>query len=206
VVGLPLYRAFTTPLQPPPPQLRQIPSFVLRDEMDRPFGSSQLAGKVWIADFIYTRCSAACPQLTQAMVRVRDRVRNLRGSIHLVSFSVDPTQDTPRRLHEYAVEHHALGTGEWSFLTGPPADLRNLVRDGFRLGFGTAHEHATTSDAAVEATAELFEIAHAQKLVLVDQDLWIRGFYGTDRSEIDRLMHDVHLVVNLGGPRAASLR
>ena len=195
VVAAPLVRAFMAEIPPMPPEHGVVPEFALRDESGKPFGSKQLDGKVWIADFIFTSCGDVCPRLTQAMSEAQYRLRNLKGTVHFVSLTVNPSQDTPERLFEYARAHHALGAGDWSFLTGSVDDLRRLVVDGFKMAFGDvpSADAATPTDAA----AQLFMASHGQKLVLVDQQRRIRGYYNPDKAGLDRLVLHAGLIANL---------
>src|SRR5207247_5205308 len=48
-----------------------VPSFQLVNQNGQPFGSAQLAGKIWIADFIYTTCPEPCPMICTRLVALR---------------------------------------------------------------------------------------------------------------------------------------
>lgn len=204
-IGLPLARALNTKLEPPPARVRQIPDFTLINQDHKPFGTEQLRGKLWVANFIFTSCPTVCPRLTNALSKVRKRSKNMNGAIQFISISVDPKHDTPEVLSDYIVKNKARG--DWNFLTGNASDIRKLVIDGFRIGMG-AHNHpresAITKDSPIEARAhdeatELLEAAHGQQLVLVDKDLWIRGFYNPDDDGLDRLMHEIILIAGQEG-------
>jgi protein SCO1/2 len=107
-----------------------------------------------------------------------DLQKALVGSeeIALVSFSVDPTHDTPEVLRAYA--ERAGAKGHWLFLTGPRDDLASLLTDGFHVAFA--------DDGPAEAP-----ITHSDRLVLVDRELRIRGYYhGRDAEDLARLTRD----------------
>src|SRR5262245_32356743 len=76
-MAVPMVRAILTPLPPPLPVLSQVPRFQLTDQHGNPYGSDQLEGKIWVANFIFTRCPTVCPALTSAMGKVQHRGRNL---------------------------------------------------------------------------------------------------------------------------------
>ena len=99
------------------PVLGSIPDFVLIDQNSKPFGTEQLRGSVWIADFIFTSCPDMCPMLSTAMASVRGEIREDAAlqDVRFVSISVDPDTDTPAVLAEYAEKYAAAGVG-WSFL------------------------------------------------------------------------------------------
>ncbi|MBI3820890.1 MAG: SCO family protein [Planctomycetes bacterium] len=203
--GLPLAKAYSIKLPPTPAKIRQIPNFTLMDQDGKPFGVEQLSGKLWVANFIFTSCQTVCPKLTSAMDRVRIRAKNMKGAVQFISFTVDPATDTIAVLDQYAQKHHARG--DWNFLTGPVESVRNVVIDGFRIGMGPHNGAAPVNEqkeSALEsqksnAAAELLSAAHGAQLVLVDKDMWVRGFYNPDKEGIDRLMFEMGLIANLEG-------
>src|SRR5438132_5892950 len=77
IFTLPLLRTVMTKLPPPLPTLGTVPEFALTDQEGQPFGSADLHGRVWVADFIFTRCPTVCPLLTDKMGKIQHRVRNL---------------------------------------------------------------------------------------------------------------------------------
>src|ERR1044072_982404 len=81
------------------PVMDNAPDFALIERSSKEVHARDLAGKVWIADFVYTSCGGFCPAMTEKMRKLQDK---LPAEIHLVSFSVDPVNDTPAVLAEYA--------------------------------------------------------------------------------------------------------
>src|SRR2546423_14320533 len=77
-----------------------VPSFQFVNQNGQPFGSAQLAGKIWIADFIYTTCPGPCPMISSRMSELQKPLE--KSDVHLISFSVDPEKDTPQVLRGYA--------------------------------------------------------------------------------------------------------
>ncbi|MSR56490.1 MAG: SCO family protein [Planctomycetaceae bacterium] len=102
-----------------PPVLLAAPEFQLTDQTGSAFGSNDLEGCVWIANFMFTRCTATCPRQTAQFEELQRRLQRLPDwdRIRLISFTVDPENDTASRLHEYAEAHRADST-RWKFLTG----------------------------------------------------------------------------------------
>jgi protein SCO1/2 len=183
--ALPLGRALMRRLPPAPPVLSTLPAFTMTDQSGQPFGTADLAGKVWVADFIFTSCATACPVLTEHMARIEKRARRLGPDFHLVSFTVDPERDTPSRLAEYAARHGAADPHKWAFLTGPLDSVERAVVDGFKIGLD---RHKTADD--------FWEIVHGEHLVLVDRRLRIRGYFEASSDGLDRLLEAVGRVVN----------
>jgi protein SCO1/2 len=126
----------------------------------QPFGSEQLTGKIWIADFIFTTCPGPCPIISTRMSELQKPLA--KSDVHLVSFSVDPEKDTPEVLRRYA-EKLKAEPARWDFLTGSKQAIYNLSKDGFKL--------------AVSDDPEARIPVHSTRLVLVDRHGIIRGYY-----------------------------
>lgn len=138
-----------------------IPSFELVNQDAEPFGSAQLAGKIWIADFIFTTCPGPCPIISTRMSELQKPLE--KTDIHLVSFTVDPEKDTPDVLRAYAEKLQAQPK-RWDFLTGSRPAIYSLARDGFKLA---------VSDGSDETGVPV----HSTRVVLVDRHGVIRGYY-----------------------------
>lgn len=182
--SLPVARVMLRRLPPAPPVLSTIPAFAMTDQQGQPFGTQELLGKVWVADFIFTSCPTACPMLTQRMADIEHRARRLGPDLHLVSFTVDPERDTPARLAEYAARYKA-DAHKWSFLTGPLDQVEKAVIDGFKIGID---RHKTEDN--------FWEIVHGEHLVVVDRHLRIRGYFDTSPAGIDNLLEALGRVAN----------
>lgn len=176
IIG-PIGRTLLRQMPKPPDVKYELPAFELVDEHGHPFGTAQLAGKVYVASFIYTYCSGPCPNITKKMAAIQHRSRNLGGAFHLVTFTVDPENDTPERLTEYAKKVPS-SPARWSFLTGPEKQIEDLVKSGFKLASGNDH---------------------SAYLVLVDQHGGVRGYYEASDAGVDALLRDAGLLANLGG-------
>src|SRR6187397_2946501 len=96
--------------------LGTVPPFQLANQNGQPFGSAELSGKIWIADFIFTTCRGPCPLISSRMSELQRPLEE--SDVHLVSFTVDPQMDTPEVLRDYSERLHAR-PGRWEFLTGP---------------------------------------------------------------------------------------
>jgi protein SCO1/2 len=100
----------------PPAKYSMVPDFDLVERSNRKVTRQELTGKVWVADFIFTTCGGICPVMTSNMRKLQDK---LFADIRLVSFTVDPTHDTPEVLTEYA-NRYGANKDRWLFLTGDP--------------------------------------------------------------------------------------
>lgn len=183
----PMAWSLATPLPPPLPVLAEVPPFLLTDQDGRPFGSGDLAGRVWVASFVFTRCHGACPSITRAVARLQGRTRHLEPAFHLVTFTVDPAYDTPARLAAYAKSARA-SPRLWTFLTGPDVEVRRAVVEGLRVTMG-----------GTPGPGDDDQVLHGTTLVLVDGKGRIRGFYDPESPGAeDRLVRDAGLLVNRG--------
>lgn len=170
--------------RPQAPALRiPLPEFALTDHHGRAFGLGEVRGRVWIADFIFTSCPTVCPKLTKRMQEIQHRGRHLGDALRLVSFTVDPEVDTPQVLAAYAAEHHA--GARWLFVTGPLGDVETTVVKGFKLAMGKE-----------QTISGIFEIFHGERLVLVDPQGAIRGYYDADDAGVTQILRDAGILAN----------
>ena len=110
------------------------PGFSLIDQAGHPVSLADLRGQILVVDFIFTRCTGPCPIMTARNVELqRSLAAELRARVRFVSISLDPENDTPEALGAYAAAHGA-DLSSWSFLTGPPVEVAEVVR---RWGVGT---------------------------------------------------------------------
>ena len=179
IVTLTLIRPLLRHEPEPPPVLGQLPAFTLEEASGKPYGSADLAGQVYIASFFFTRCPSICPLLMQNVRKLQEglNAREISG-IRLVSITVDPENDTPDVLADYARNLEA-DPARWTFLTGPPEKVRELVVSGFK----------TPMDRADTPPGSAMDIAHTGKVVLVDGSGRIRGYYGTDDLGLDEVFN-----------------
>jgi protein SCO1/2 len=157
----------------PLPILGQMPDFALTGQDNQSVTLASLRGDVWIADVIFTRCAGQCPIMSSQMQTIQDALPVGRP-IKLVSFTTDPTFDTPAVLKQYAA-HFGAHAEQWTFLTGSKAALRRAAVEGLKLS--VMDNPSSQSDNA----GNLF--IHSQKLVLLDQDGRIRGYFDGETAE-----------------------
>jgi protein SCO1/2 len=179
VLGAAIYERLRRP--EPPPILGEVPAFSLLDAAGQTVGLQDLAGEPWIADFIFTRCQASCPMMSDRMARLERDLPN-EPPLRFVSVSVDPAHDRPPVLARYAQSFKA--SPRWLFLTGETATVRTLVRGGFKLGVDEVPPG--------EAGAAAEPIVHSTRFVLVDGRARIRGYYDAfDGDAMGRLKRDL---------------
>jgi protein SCO1/2 len=142
------------------PYVFEAPTFKLTDQDSKPFDSDSLRGKVWTASFFFSKCQGVCPGM---MGRIK-ALSNVIDSpdAHFVYLTVNPSEDTPERLHEYATEANA-DAKRWHMLTGSDEEMKRIAA-AFKLPYRMPAEHSG-------------------KIMLVDQQGQVQGFYESKDNE-----------------------
>lgn len=166
------------------PVLGDVSAFTLVDERGEAFTEQALRGHATIVSFLFTRCDLICPVTTMKMEKVQEKTFDAAGRVKLLSFSVDPTYDTPERLTAYAKRYHADPT-QWRFVTGPLDQVHALIEGSFM----------TSMLREPDRPGGIPNIAHAGYFLLVDPQLHIRGKYDTDDvKQLDEMIHDARFL------------
>ncbi len=204
----------STPLQQG--NIAQVPSFALIERSGKEITLKDLGGRVWVADFIWTRCPDVCPLMSGLMARLQTEFAD-EPKFRLVSISVDPEYDTPAVLARYAARYRA-DADRWLFLTGDKEAIYSLVREGFQLAIHDPEDPQAFRDpdtlpgisapqrvlASLARLADLraawahpsddqreHAVIHSDRFVLVDAAGWIRGHYSSrDPQALEQLIQD----------------
>jgi protein SCO1 len=169
------------------PVVATLPDFTLVGSDGDAVSRADLEGGLWVADFIFTSCAGICPILSSRMAELQKILSERDIDARLVSISVDPANDTPEALREYA-KRYAADPDRWWFLTGERDALYELIGKGFLLSV------AERTPGAVDDGGEL--ITHSDRFVLVDRQARIRGYYhGTESESVRRLLEDIEGLV-----------
>ncbi|RYE22615.1 MAG: SCO family protein [Sphingobacteriales bacterium] len=150
--------------------------------------NNDLRGKILVVDFFFVSCPSVCPRLTGNMGLLQKAFRrnpkmesSLDTAVHFLSITVNPERDTFPALRAYADKHQA-NHDHWWFLTGNKKDIYNYARNELRV-------YATPGDGGAE------DFVHTEKLVLLDQDRYIRGYYnGLDTADLRKCADDIVLL------------
>jgi protein SCO1/2 len=153
------------------PVLWRVPEFSFHNQHGRPTVNADLRGHVWIADFIFTRCTTICPLITAKMALLQRRLPD--NNLRFVSFSVDPERDTPHALQRYAAEWRP-GESRWVLLSTTAEGLKSLSSGMFTK---------------VSPTEK--DILHSELFFLVDAQGAVRGIYESAKNDaLERLVRD----------------
>jgi protein SCO1 len=158
-------------------KVHRIQSFSLKDQDGKNNSLSDWDGKIVIADFFFTHCPTICPKMTEHMLMLQKAFSNDK-EILLISFTVDPQNDSPGQLKNYCTQRN-IDNSNWIFLTGEKKELYKLARNSFKIV-------ATDGDGGPD------DFIHSEKLVLIDKQKRIRGYYdGTSTKETEQLITDI---------------
>ena len=159
-----------------------IPDYKFQTQSGDSLELDSLHGNIYVADFFFATCPGICPKLSNSLERVQQAFSK-ETNFKIISFSVDPAKDSVLALRRYAAMHNAV-PGKWYFLRGSKTDIFDLANKGFSI---TAKDD---EDGGPEA------FIHSEKLVLVDQNGNIRGYYsGVDSNRVNQLMGDIVLLL-----------
>jgi protein SCO1 len=159
----------------------KIPEFSFINQEGEKFGSSDLKGKIFVADFFFTRCTGICLDMTTQLKRVQDAYKD-NNDVSIISFTVDPRNDSSAILKNYASEYH-IKSDKWNLITGNKDSIYTLAQKGFYLAAGENEE-------------DPIDFIHSPKCMLVDKQGRIRGIYdGTDKEDVDRLITEIQILI-----------
>lgn len=166
-------------------QGHSIGAFRFKNQHNKWVSEKNYTNKIWVVEYFFTTCGSICPVMNAQMQRIQKKVN--ASEVQLLSFTVDPENDTPSKLLEYAKNHQA-NFDKWHFLTGPKEEIYRVARKYFFL-----LKPAETANAGDAGT----DFIHTNNFVLIDQKRRIRGYYdGTNPMEVDQLIEDINKLRN----------
>ncbi len=158
--------------------IHRIPAFSFTDQDGQTVTEKTVEGKIYVADFFFTRCGSICPKLTADMGILQKIFKNDDDVIFL-SHSVTPLMDSVPVLKKYA-ENKGVISGKWHLLTGNRDEIYRLAKKEYFAG-DTVGYYQTGN-----------QFLHTENFILVDKHRRIRGVYnGTLPLEMDRLADDI---------------
>ncbi len=163
----------------------EVGRFSLRTQTGALVTDDSLRGRIHVASFIYTRCSVMCPVIVGSLARVQDNLGDA-SDVMLVSYTVTPELDTPEALAAFGRER-AIDPARWLLVTGDRGQIYHLAREGY-----FANDERDLGEAGPESA-----FLHTEKLLLVDQDLRLRGVYNASSGfDVVKLLEDIALLRN----------
>lgn len=157
----------------------KIKDFKVTNQDNKPFGMENLKGKIWLSDFVYTSCTDVCPPMTANMLKLQNRLK-AEGltNVELVSFSVDPTVDSPEKLRAFAKQYRA-DMKNWVFLTGYSQKfIENFALKNYKT--------------FVKKPVEGDQVIHGTDFYLIGSDGKIKKYYnGFSKTPFDQIIKDI---------------
>lgn len=161
------------------------PNFSFINQKGKNITNQTYEGKIYVVDFFFTSCPSICPIMSSNMVLVQNAFPE--NNIGIASFSIDPEQDTPEVLDEYA-KLYGVTNPNWNFLTGYKTDVYQLANNGFNIFAKEGN------------SPESFE--HSGLFALIDQNGNIVSrtdsngkpivyYNGLDKQEVQFLIEDI---------------
>lgn len=161
------------------PQIGPAPEFTLTTQDGQQLSLTELRGKVVAVTFIYASCTDTCPLLTAKMAGLQAALgADFGPKVFFLSITVDPERDTPAVLQRYA-QAHGVNFAGWAFLTGTPAQIRQVARQ-----YGIYYKKTARGD-----------VDHTFLTSLVDQSGTLRVQYLGVRFDPDELLRDLQTLV-----------
>ena len=161
--------------------IHTIPSFSFLDQDGKVVDESLVKGKIYVANFFFTKCRNICPKMTNNMRLLQEAFKN-DTSILLLSHSVTPETDDVNVLNKYAIENK-VDAEKWHLLTGDKKAIYGLAKQQYFAGDTVGYYQSGN------------EFLHTENFILVDQHRRIRGVYnGTLPVEINRIIEDIAIL------------
>ena len=159
-----------------------IPYFYFRNQDSVIVHSTDLKGKIWVADFFFTSCSTICPRMTSNMKKLNGTLKDLSKQIQFISFSIDPETDKPSVMKQY-IQRYGINASNWVFLTGNEAETHRLGIENFMI-------YAGQEEQAVDG------FAHSEAFTLVDKEGYVRGVYNVSQADqLEKLEKDIRKLI-----------
>ena len=178
-------------------EAKKVPEFLMLNQDSLLIGNEDFSGKVYLAEFFFTRCPTICPIMNENM-KVLDARFGDRQDFGIASFTIDPDNDKPHVLKQYS-ENYGIKSQNWHFLTDKKSRVYELANSGFSIFAGInpavagGFEHQgyfalIDKNGYIRSRVDRFDnpIVYYSGLDLVDQD--IQG--------VDMLLEDVELLLN----------
>ncbi|MGI4897607.1 MAG: SCO family protein [Janthinobacterium lividum] len=160
----------------------QIPDFKLYDQENKLITKKDFQGKIVLFNFFFTACPTLCKEINSNIAKLAN-VYQRNNMLRFVSITVDPENDNVKALKNYAQSLKA-NENQWKFLTGDTTTIYSLSRNGFLV-------------TAISGNKNPENFVYSEKLVLIDQEKRIRGYYnGTSANEMSKLNDEIKVLIS----------
>ncbi len=158
----------------------KIANFSLINQNGDTITNKNYEGKIYIADFFFTRCKTICIAMAYNMSELQEYYKE-DADIMFLSHSVTPVMDSVPVLKAYADKKGVID-GKWNVTTGSKTHIYELARKSY---FAVLDE----------GNGDETDFIHTEQFVLVDKDRRIRGYYdGTEKEDMKKVITDIALL------------
>jgi len=158
----------------------KIADFSLINQNGKTITNKDYEGKIYIADFFFTRCQTICIVMAYNMGELQEYYGD-DDDIMFLSHSVTPVMDSVPVLKEYALKKGVIDK-KWNVTTGPKKHIYDLARKSY---FAVLDEGEGDEN----------DFIHTEQFVLIDKERRIRGFYdGTKKEDMEKVKNDIKLL------------
>lgn len=169
-----LYAGQPTRIEAPPkPELDPgddwLQSFELTERSGEQIASEDLVGQPYVVSFFFSTCPSICVMQNQKLQELQEEFEG--QGVRFLSITVDPENDTPEALTEYAARFGA-DSEQWLFLTGDLTYIRRVGAEMYQVPVDKA--------------------AHTERLILINPEGEMDGLYSwNDLRSFERLKKDI---------------
>jgi len=161
--------------------IHQIPAFSFTDQDGKSVTEKTVEDKIYVANFIFTKCASICPKMTANMSILQEAFKN-DNDVLFLSHSVTPGMDSVPVLKKYAKAKGVI-SGKWYLLTGNENEIYRLAKKEYFAGDVIGYYQTGN------------EFLHTENFILLDRHRRIRGVYnGTLQLEMERLIEDINML------------
>ncbi|MDB5258530.1 MAG: BsSco [Chitinophagaceae bacterium] len=157
--------------------------FSFTNQQGKTITPKEIGPVIYVADYFFATCPGICKEMSSQLQRVYSTFEK-EPNVKIVSYTSKPEEDSVEALMNYAIQYGVKDHNKWIFLTGDKHALYETARKQYAI----VNEEG---DGGEE------DFIHTERFVLVDQAQYIRGYYdGTDSVEVDRMIQDIHKLLN----------
>ena len=158
--------------------IHTIPSFTFTNQEGKNITEKDVKGKIYVANFMFTKCVGICPTMTENLKIVQNTFKN-DPDVMILSHSVTPDRDSVSVLKKYA-QKKGINSQQWHLLTGDKDKIYEIAKKQYFAGDSVGYY------------GKQDDFLHTENVVLLDRQRRIRGVYnGTLVIEMERMCDDI---------------
>ncbi|MBI2487480.1 MAG: SCO family protein [Deltaproteobacteria bacterium] len=167
----------------------EFPDMTLISQDGKEFTFSKLEGKVIVVSYIYTNCPDICHIISAKLNAFKNKLKEngIQDKVYFVSISLDPERDTPEVLKQHAKMMN-LDLTNWVFVTGDENSIDSTIKVAGMEAIKGPIEYSENGEPS-------YEIAHQNRISLVDEKGRIRKHYRGTTFDMEELLGDIKILL-----------